>query len=216
MTPVRSLLLDTLGPDERQAIVERLRPKRYTRGQTVFSDGDEGDCVHLVQTGRLDVQVTTTAGQTITLRVIHPGEFFGELALVHPAHRRTGRVTALEATETLALQRRDFEDLRLRHPAVDRFLVTALAERVVATSALAAELLLPPEARLWRRLAVLADAYGDQPIRMSQDALAHAAGTVRQTANRVLQTGVRHGVLIIERSAIRILDRDALERLARQ
>jgi hypothetical protein len=28
--------------------------------------------------------------------VLHPGEFFGELALVNEAARRTGRVSALE------------------------------------------------------------------------------------------------------------------------
>lgn len=213
---VRSFLLDALGHDEQEALVARLRPRRYKRGQAVFNDGDRGDCLHLVQSGRFDVQVTTTAGQTITLRVVQPGEFFGELALVHPDNRRTGRVCALEPAETLALYRNDFEELRLRHPGVDRFLVTALAERVVRTSELAVELLLPPEIRLWRRLAMLAQAYGDDPIRMSQDDLAHSAGTVRQTANRVLQVGVRQGVLAVGRGAIRILDRAAVEQLARQ
>ena len=213
---VRSRLLDSLGAPEREALVARLRPRHYKRGQAVFNDDDAGDCLHLVQSGRLDVQLTTLGGQTVVVRVVQPGEFFGELALVHPDNRRTGRVCALEPTDTLALYRHDFEDLRQRHPGVDRFLVTALAERVMRTSELVVESLLPPEARLWRRLAVLADAYGDEPIRMSQDDLAHAAGTVRQTANRVLQHGVREGVLAVERGSVRVLDRSALDALARQ
>jgi CRP-like cAMP-binding protein len=211
---VQSVLLDALGPTERAELVAHLRTRQYKRGQVVFNDGDAGDCLHLVRSGRLDVQLTTMAGQAITLRVVHPGEFFGELALVHPGNRRTGRVCALEPTETLALYRHDFEDLRHRHAGVDRLLVIALAERVVRTSELVVESLLPPEARLWRRLAVLADAYRGEPIRMSQDDLAHAAGTVRQTANRVLQHGVRLGVLKVERGVIHVLDRAALDRLS--
>jgi CRP-like cAMP-binding protein len=161
------------------------------------------------------MQLTTLAGQAITLRVVQPGEIFGELALVHPDRRRTGRVCALELTETSALYRDDFDDLRQRFPGVDRLLIAALAERVVRMSQLAVDLLLPPEDRLWRRLAVLADAYGDEPIRMSQDDLARTAGTVRQTANRVLQVGVRQGILTVERGAVTVLDRAAVEQLAR-
>jgi CRP/FNR family transcriptional regulator, cyclic AMP receptor protein len=211
---MHSALLDALGPTERDIVTARLRPRRYRRGQTVFNDGDTGDCLHLVDSGRLEVQGSTPAGVTVTFRVVHPGEFFGELALVQPGNRRTGRVAALEPAETMALYRDDFDELRSRHPAVDRLLVTALAERVVRTSELVVELLMPPEARLWRRLAVLADAYGNEPIHMSQDDLAHAAGTVRQTVNRALRNAAQNGIIAVTRGAVRVIDRDALDRLA--
>lgn len=214
MAEVRSLLIDSLGPVEREAVVAHLRKREYKRGQVVFNDGDRGDCLHLVQSGHLDVQVTTLVGQTMTLRVVQPGEFFGELALVQPNLRRTGRVSALDAVQTWALHRTDFEDLRRRFFGLDRFLVTALAERVIRTSELAVELLMPAETRLWRRLAILADAYGDQAIQISQDDLARMVGTVRQTVNRALQVGVKRGALALQRNSILVLDRDALERLA--
>lgn len=208
-------LLRSVGAAERDAITACLRTRRFARGQTVFNDGDRGDCLYLVHTGRLDVQVSTPAGQLVTLRVIHPGELFGELALVHPDNRRTGRVTALEATELSALLRTDFESLRRSIPSVDQFLVAALAERVMRTSEVAVEMLMPPETRIWRRLAVLADAYGTDPIAMSQETLAQVAGTVRQTANRVLQAGARDGILALGRGTIVVLDRAAVDARAR-
>jgi CRP/FNR family transcriptional regulator, cyclic AMP receptor protein len=214
ISSLQTMLLEQLGEIERTALVSRLRPRRYKRGQVVFNEGDAGDCLYLVQSGRFEVHSTTPAGQTITFRVVQPGEFFGELALVHPENRRAARVCALETAEALVLTRRDFDELRRSHPGVDRFLVTALADRLKRTSELVVELLLPPEGRLWRRLAVLAEAYGSDPIRMSQDDLAHAAGTVRQTANRVLQQGVRDGVLIVGRGSIQIVNRAALDRLS--
>jgi CRP/FNR family transcriptional regulator, cyclic AMP receptor protein len=213
---VRSSLLDVLEPAERDALVARLRPRQYKRGQAVFNDGDHGDCLYLLQSGRLDVQVTTIEGHTISLRVIQPGEFFGELALVHPDRLRTGRACALELSDTLMLHRHDFEDVRLRYPGVDRFLVLALAERVIRTSELVVEMMLPPEVRVWSRLASLAVAYGPEPIRMSQDDLAHAAGTVRQTVNRVLRHGVSENMLRLERGSIQVLDLAAVEKLARK
>jgi CRP-like cAMP-binding protein len=182
----------------------------------VFNHNDLGQCLYFVQSGRLDAQVSTVDGKTITLRIIQPGEFFGELALVHPDRHRVGRVCALEPSELLLLYRHDFEELRLRRPTVDRFLVVALAERVLRTGELVLEMLLPAEVRIWRRLSVLAAAYGPEPIRMSQDDLAHAAGTVRQTVNRVLQEGVRLRILRLERGAIEVLDVEMLETMGRR
>jgi CRP/FNR family transcriptional regulator, cyclic AMP receptor protein len=211
---VRSTLLDVLEPDVREAVVPRLRRREYKRGQVVFNDGDLGDCLHLLQSGRVVIQLVTMTGQTIILRVVHPGEFFGELALVHPDGRRLGRVCALEPSQTLVLHRKDFEELRSMCPTMDRLLVSALAEHVATISRLAVELIGPPEFRVWRRLAALAEAYGDEPIRMSQDELACAAGTVRQTASRVLHDGVRQGILTVERCEITVLDRVAVNAMA--
>jgi CRP/FNR family cyclic AMP-dependent transcriptional regulator len=199
-------LLDTLDEPERSQLLDRMRVRRYRRGQTVFHDGATGDSLHLVRSGRLVVHVGTPAGASVAVRVVHPGELVGELALVHPAHRRTGRVAAIEDAETLALSRNDFEQLRDRHPRVDRFLVAALAERLVRTTEVAAELLRPPEQRIWRRLAVLAEAYGPEPVRMSQEDLALVAGTVRQTVNRVLRAGEAAGVVRLGRGVIEVLD----------
>ena len=103
-------LLDALEPEEREALVARLRPRRYKRGQAVFNDGDHGDCLYLVQSGRLDVQVTTMDGHTISLRVIQPGEFFGELALLKRV-KRMGTVTALTRTSMMIIDALDFENL---------------------------------------------------------------------------------------------------------
>lgn len=205
-----SALLDALGSPERDAVVSHLRPRTFRRGQVVFNDGDHGDCLYLVRHGRLEVQLSTPSGNMITVRVVQPGEFVGELALVNESNRRTGRVVALEPVETFVLRRSDFDDLRRTQPGVDRLLVAVLAARVIEMSALTVELLLPPEQRVWRRLAVLADAYGTEPIRMTQDDLAHAAGTVRQTANRVLQRASRLGIVSLDRGMIRVLDHHAL------
>jgi len=210
---VQLSLLDALAQPERDLVARRLVARSFRRGQVVFNDADSGDCMYLVTSGRFAVAMSTTDGVEIILRVVHPGEFFGELALVHPDSHRTGRVVALEAAETSILYRHDLDDLRAHHPGVDRLLVTALAERIKQMSEQSVEAMLSPERRVWRRLAVLADAYGDQPIRMSQDDLARVAGTVRQTVNRALGNAETVGAISRQRGTITIVDRDALRAL---
>ena len=192
-----------------------MRPRRYRRGDVVCNHGDLGDSLWLVESGRFDVQLATPEGQVMVVRVVHPGDFFGELALVHPHSRRIGRVSALEPSVAHVLHRNDFDELRRDHPGVDRLLVAALAERIEATNELAVELLRPAEVRIWRRLRTLAEATVDgDRVCVSQDDLARMSATTRQTVNRVLGTGEAGGVLRRGRSRIDIVDRAALDRLA--
>ena len=209
------VLLDVLSEPERDQVTARMQMRRYRRGDVVCNHGDVGETLWVVENGRFDVQLATPEGQIMVVRVVHTGEFFGELALVHPHHRRIGRVTALEPSVAHALHRRDFEELRRNHPGVDRLLVAALAERVEATSAIAVELLRPADVRIWRRLRTLAAATtaGDV-IRVSQEDLARMSATTRQTVNRVLAAGEATGALRRHRGSIQILDCDALDRLA--
>jgi CRP/FNR family transcriptional regulator, cyclic AMP receptor protein len=210
---VQLSLLDALSPTERELVSGRLVRRSFKRGQVVFNDGDAGDCLHLVAVGRFAVVMSTPDGIEITLRVVHPNEFFGELALVHPDNHRTGRVVAIEPAETSVLYRRDLDDLRAHHPGVDRLLVVALADRIKRMSEQSVEAMLPAEQRVWRRLAVLADAYSREPIRMSQEDLARIAGTVRQTVNRALTIAESAGAVGRRRGTITVVDRAALQRL---
>lgn len=200
-------LLAVLTGEERAQLTARLVDRSYRRGHAVFHDGDVGDCLYLVRSGRFAVVVSPASGLEAIVRVVHPGEFFGELALVHPDHRRTGGVVALGDGRVSILHRRDFDDLRARYPALDRLLVMALAERLKRTTAQLLERALPPAQRVWHLLGELADGYGDDPIEMSQDDLARMAATVRQTVNRALAVAEEAGAVERRRGVIRVIDR---------
>jgi CRP-like cAMP-binding protein len=56
------------------------------------------------------------------------GDFFGEVALVHPLRRRSSRVVSLGYCRVLVLRRRDFRKLALRDPTLENIIRSA-AER---------------------------------------------------------------------------------------
>jgi CRP-like cAMP-binding protein len=114
------------------------------------------------------------------------------------------------------LHRRDFVELRADVAAVDRVLVAALAQRVEQTTNQVLELLMPLEARVWRRLLALHDGYGGTGIGLTQDDVARMAGGSRPRVNRVLREAEAAGVLRLERGRITVTDRAGLELLARR
>jgi CRP-like cAMP-binding protein len=208
-------LLRSLREKEQQAVLAATTRRRYRRGEIVFHEGDLGDSVHLLATGRVAVRTNTPDGDTVTYAVSGPGEAFGELALLSRDHRRTATVVALEDTETLVLRREQFERVRSQHPGIDRMLVEILASRVRRLSAhLVEALYVPVDKRVVRRLLVLCRQYGNGSAQVSlpltQSELAEMAGATRPTVNKVLRTLEDAQVIALGRGSVQVLDRAAL------
>lgn len=196
-----------------------MRRRRYQRDEVVFHEGDPGDTLHVIEKGRVLVEITTTIGDVAALSVRGPGEVIGELALVGHG-RRTASVTALEPTETLSLTQGMLDDLRTTDASVDRYLVELVAEKLTETMAQLMEVLfVPVESRVLRVVDRLATAFdeGQTPIviRVRQEDIAAMAGTRRQTANRPLKAAEAKGAVRIGRGRVEVIDRELLRKLGR-
>ena len=192
--------------------------KRYHRGEVVFHQGDPGRALHLIDRGRVAVRLTTPLGDVATLDVLHAGDTFGEQALVDAAGERTATVTAIEHTETLALDRAGFERIRAEHPGVDHFVMMVLSARLRATSRqLLDALYLPADTRVVRcvaRMYAIFSVDTDGTIPLTQADIASMAGVTRSTANRVLKAAQAKGVLRAGRATLEVLDVGRLQHLA--
>ena len=186
------------------------RRRKFGRGEIVFHEGDPGDSLHRVTTGRFAARVTTPLGDVATFAVHAPGEVFGLLAVIHPDARRTATVIALQPSETFAIPRSAFVRLRATYPGVASAVEQLLVEMLTASSNRLVEALYTPvHLRVRARLRDLARIYGDggsEPITipLSQEDLAGLAGTTRETVNRVLQDEQERGTVTLARRRITI------------
>ncbi|HVF74930.1 MAG TPA: Crp/Fnr family transcriptional regulator [Acidimicrobiales bacterium] len=214
-------LLSGLSDDDRRRVLSAAQRRRYGRREVVFHEGDPGDTLHLIDSGRVAVRITTPLGEVATMVVLGPGDVFGELALVGGGGRRTASAVALEKTETLAVHRDEFEELRRKHPSVEGLLVAALSAQVARLSGLLVEALyVPADKRVARRLVDLTAVYEDgssegTEITVTQEDLASLAGTSRATANRVVGELEQAGALAVSRGRITVVDDGVLARRAR-
>jgi CRP/FNR family transcriptional regulator, cyclic AMP receptor protein len=214
-------LLDVLDADTRRAVVEAARRRSWRRGEALFHEQDPGDSLHLIRQGHLAIRVSTPSGDVATLAILGPGDSCGEQALVSGQHRRTASAYAVDAAETLVLQREVFDGVRASHPGVDRLLVEVLAAQVRRLSTQVVEALyVPAESRVLRRLADVAEQFaagrpGPRSVPLTQEDLAAMAGTTRPTANKALRTAVEAGVVALGRGRAEVLDVEGLRHLAR-
>ena len=214
-------LLSSLPEDERRRLLASTRRRTFTRGDVLVHEGDPSDALHLVASGRLAVQVSTTRGDSATINVLGRGAYFGEVSLLDGGSpRRTASVVALEAAETLSLGASTFRQLRARHPAVQELVLTLLARRVDELSDRLVEALYSGlDERIHRRLVELAGIYADGTttavtIPLTQDQLAELVGAARPSVNQVLQRLVAQGVIELGRGRMSVLDLPRLRRTA--
>jgi len=100
-------------------------------GDHLFRQGDHSGVMHLIERGRVEVQVDTHDGRARALAQLGPGELLGEISLLG-ADKRTASALVLEPTSGWMLFRAAFETLRLDAGAGSVELMARIAELAVA------------------------------------------------------------------------------------
>jgi hypothetical protein len=95
----------------REWAVRRMTRERYPAGAVIVRQGDEGDRFYTIAKGQAQVVVAGSGEET--RRTLQPGDFFGEIALLHDVPR-TATVRAETNLILWELTREDFEELQRR------------------------------------------------------------------------------------------------------
>ena len=136
---------------------------------------------------------------------------------------RSATVEAMQPTELLTLDRRDFMAFLTRHPRVAVNLAALMVRRVRALSdQLEDSLLLPLPGRVAKKLLSLAKTYGKRTpegvlidLPLPQQELGDLVGATRESMNKVLRGFSEKGLVRVENRYILLLKPDEIEAIAR-
>lgn len=120
----------TLPPRHIRWLAETLQPLDVLKDTVLFSEGEHGDVFYIVIQGELEVVKTLADGSTELISHRGPGEYVGEMALLHPKGLRTATVSAAEDSELLVMARADFDALLQRYPSLGYELARVLSDRL--------------------------------------------------------------------------------------
>jgi CRP/FNR family transcriptional regulator, cyclic AMP receptor protein len=130
-------VLEGLSTDEVDRFVALCEQSKHLAGEPIFTEGDEGDDVYIVRSGRVRIAKAISLDVDRTLTVLGKGGIFGELAIVGEGVRSASAI-AEEDTTVLALSKASFVKLTEEAPALGlkimgRF-AAMLAERLRVTT----------------------------------------------------------------------------------
>jgi CRP-like cAMP-binding protein/small-conductance mechanosensitive channel len=118
----------TLTDDELDFLTERLRPASFAPGETIVKQGDEGESVYIVVSGRLRVWLAAEDGRFEQVATIEPGSFFGEMSLL-TGEPRSASVVAIDQVNCQHLDRSDFALILERRPELAQEISDVMMER---------------------------------------------------------------------------------------
>jgi CRP/FNR family transcriptional regulator, cyclic AMP receptor protein len=159
----------------------------YSKGQTVFSQGQPSDAVMYIQKGGIKISVLSRTGKEAVVAMLGRGDFFGEGALTGQTIR-IGTATATTLTTVLIIEKAAMLQLLRDEPTFsERFISYMLARNIRIEADLVDQLFNSSEKRLARTLLLLAR-YGEtNPARtvpkLSQEVLAEMIGATRSRVN---------------------------------
>jgi CRP-like cAMP-binding protein len=129
--PVIPLFSD-LKKDEFLRLLQKIRSRRFRPGQAVCRQGETGDSLFVISSGKVGVFREEPGKPRIFLNHLQGGDFFGEFAFFSRAPR-TATVEALEESEILEIGKEDLDEAVREFPGISRVLANFYKERVADT-----------------------------------------------------------------------------------
>lgn len=159
------------------------------REHLFFRQGDPANCVFYLLKGRAKISVVSASGKEATIRLVLPGDFFGEKAMAAEPGLRVTMATALTDCTVIRVRRAEFLRLMKENREFSYQFSSFLLSCTMKTQAdLVDQLFNRAEKRLARLLLLLAE-YGkagaDESVipQISQEALASMIGSTRPRVN---------------------------------
>lgn len=118
--------LDTKELDQLEAVTEK---KRYPANTAVFFQDDPSDALYILISGSAKAFQTSEDGKDRIVRILKPGNAFGDLAMI-AGKPRFLTVETLEDSEMLRLSNKTFVEFADKHTWVLWTLLKAYAERI--------------------------------------------------------------------------------------
>lgn len=206
-----------LPQDQLDALAKIAIAKTYRKGEVIFEDGDEGRGFFVVKYGRVKVYKLSTDGKEQILHFFGDGEHFAEVPAFDgqcfPASAAT-----VEKSELLFFPRTDFLALLEQHPTLAIDMLAIFARHLRRMAQIVENLSFKEvPGRLAGYLLYLSDRNntGEEVVLdMTKAQLAAFLGTIPETLSRVFAKMSQDGLISIDSSKIKLLNRQRLKVLA--
>ena len=185
--------------------------KSYPKNAVVLTEGEMGDSLYMIMTGKVKVFIGDEEGREIILKILGPGAFFGEMSMIDK-QPRSASVTTIEASMFLVLSHAAFERCVEQAPRIANMVMRVLAQRVrEADRKIGTLALMDVYGRVASTLLELS-VYSNGKLmvgeKLSQQDLANMVGASREMVNRILKDLSERGFISIESKSITIINRE--------
>lgn len=218
----RSGIVQGVEPDAVTALSAQLKPVDFPKGHTIFVEGEPGDRLFIIVSGKVKIVRSAADGRENLLTVMGPSDMFGELAIFDPGPR-TSSVTTITQVRAVSMDREALKTWIAGRPEIAEQLLRVLARRLRRTNDNLGDLIFTDvPGRVAKQLLQLVQRFGAQEgnaLRvthdLTQEEIAQLVGASRETVNKALADFSQRGWIRVEGKSVMILEPERLARRAR-
>ena len=206
-----------LDPAAANTLRTAMAPVKLRKGQALFKEGDDGDNLYIITSGKIKLGTKSQDGRENLLMVLGPGDMFGDLSLFDSGPR-TSTATAVTESRLLSLGQEKVIPWVREHPEASLHLLARLASRLRRTNEVVSDLVFSDvPGRVAKALIDLGVKFGEKTNEgflvhhdLTQEELAQLVGASRETVNNALADFAQRSWIKLEARAVLILDYDRL------
>ena len=218
----RAGIFQGVDPSAVSALLNQLRPVALPRGHTVFAEGEHGDRLYIIASGKVKIVRRSPDGRENLLTIMGPPDMFGELSVFDPGPR-TSSVITITDVRAAWMGRDVLRAWMAGRPQIAEQLLRVLARRLRRTNNDLADLILTDvPGRVAKQLLALGQRFGteqDGGLRVTHDLtqveIAQLVGASRETVNKALADFAQRGWIRLASKSVLICDSERLARRAR-
>jgi CRP-like cAMP-binding protein len=212
----QTMIFQTLPVEQLAELADLAIVQSCKKGEILFHQGDEGVGFFIVRSGRIKIFKLSADGKEQILHIFGESEHFAEVPALD-GECFPASAAALEPAIVLFFPRQAFLQLLEQQPALAINLLKSFARHLRLFSHLVDNLALREvPARLANYLLSLSEKFGKAEtveLDLPKGQLAARLGTIPETLSRVFAKLSRDGLVEIEGSKVKLLDRDRLNQL---
>ena len=122
-------MFENLPPEELEHLRAKASEVSFAAGQEIFKEGDPGDGMYVVKSGRVQISALLANGERHVFSHAEPGEVFGEMTLLDH-HPRSASASAETETKLYFIPRAPLVEMLKRVPDLVVTLVGEISDRL--------------------------------------------------------------------------------------
>jgi CRP-like cAMP-binding protein len=202
-------------------LTKHLHQVDFPRRQTVFAEGEPGDRLYIIISGKVKIGRRSPDGRDHLLTIMGPSDMFGELSIFDPGPRGSS-ATTITKVRAVSMDRDALRVWIADRPEIATAAV-GTSRWLRRTNNNPADLIFTDvSGRVAKQLLLLAQRFGaldGGALRvthdLTQDEIAQLVGASREAANKALANFVHRGWIQLEGNSLLILNSEGLARRAR-
>lgn len=201
-----------LSAEEMLEVVMTAAHRKYKKGEIIYLEGEAAEKLYVINSGKVKIYKETEEGKEQIIRILHEGDFMGELSLFTRSIL-TNNAEAVEPATVCILDSNKINALIETHPSIALKIMKELSIRLEKTEKLMESMgLRDVEQRVADILLEMADGSNIFNLSISKKDLAAHIGMSQETLSRKLSSFQELGWIRQEgQRKIIILNREALE-----